>query len=146
VRVSGAALFSLGLALLAAAAVYKALSWPPKAALFPLVMGIPLLVLALAQMLVDLRQPPAAAEGWRRGVVVFAWMALFIALVLIAGFPAAVPVFVFSYLVLESRERWGLALALAAAAWAFFHLLFERLLHFPFDAGLIRDWLQGGGT
>lgn len=145
-RISGGALFSLALAALAAAAVYKALSWPPKAALFPLVMGIPLLVLALAQMVMELRQPQPAAEGWRRSVVVFAWMALFIALVLIAGFPTAVPLFVFAYLVLESRERWGLALALAAAAWGFFHLVFERLLHFPFEAGLIRDWLQGGGS
>jgi hypothetical protein len=142
VRLSVAALFSLGLAALAAFAVYKALSWPPKAALFPLVMGIPLLVLALAQVLADLRQPPQAAEGWRRSLVVFAWMAVFIVLVLLAGFPVAVPVFVFAYLLLESRERFGLALTLAAAAWAFFHLLFERLLHFPFQAGLIGDWFQ----
>ena len=141
-RLSAAALFSLALAALAAFAVYKALSWPPKAALFPLVMGIPLLVLALAQVLVDLRHPPRAAAGWRRSLVVFAWMAVFIVLVLLAGFPVAVPVFVFAYLLLESRERFGLALTLAAAAWGFFHLLFERLLHFPFDAGLIRDWFQ----
>lgn len=141
-RLSGAALFSAGLAALAAFACYQALSWPPKAALFPLVMGIPLLVLALAQLIADLRQAPAADDGWRRGVVVFAWMAVFIVLVLLAGFPIAVPIFVLAYLLLESRERWGLSLALAAAAWGFFHLLFERLLHFPFDAGLIRDWLQ----
>jgi hypothetical protein len=142
VRLSGAALFSLGLAAAAAFACYKALSWPPKAALFPLVMGIPLLVLALAQLIVDVREPRATRDEWRRALVVFAWMGVFIVLVLLAGFPATVPIFVFAYLVLESRERWGLSLALAAAAWGFFHLLFERLLHFPFDAGLIRDWLQ----
>lgn len=145
-RISAAALFSLALAALAAFAVYKALSWPPKAALFPLVMGIPLLVLAVAQLIVDLREPAAAGEGWRRPLIVFAWMVVFIVLVLLAGFPVAVPLFVFAYLLLESGERWGLSLALAAAAWAFFHLLFERLLHFPFDTGLIRDWLTGGGS
>jgi len=53
-----------------------------------------------------------------------------------------VPIFVFSYLVMESRERWGLSIALAAAAWGVFHLLFERLLHFPFETGLITDWFQ----
>ena len=52
-RISGAALFGVALAALAGFAVYKALSWPPKAALFPLVMGIPLLVLALAQVILD---------------------------------------------------------------------------------------------
>jgi hypothetical protein len=144
VRLSGAALFGVGLAVVAAYAVYAALRWPPKAALFPLTMGIPLLVLALAQTLIELRDPPppAAPAARRRTFVVFAWMVTFIVLVLLAGFPIAVPIFVFSYLVMESRERWGLSIALAAAAWGVFHLLFERLLHFPFETGLITDWFQ----
>ena len=143
-RPSGAALFGVGLAVVAAYAVYAALRWPPKAALFPLTMGIPLLVLALAQTVIELRDPPppAAPAARRRTFAVFAWMASFIVLVLLAGFPIAVPIFVFSYLVMESRERWGLSIALAAAAWGVFHLLFERLLHFPFEAGLITDWFQ----
>lgn len=143
-RPSGAALFGVGLAVVAAYAIYAALRWPPKAALFPLTMGIPLLVLALAQTVIELRDPPppAAPAARRRTFAVFAWMASFIVLVLLAGFPIAVPIFVFSYLVMESRERWGLSIALAAAAWGVFHLLFERLLHFPFETGLITDWFQ----
>jgi hypothetical protein len=144
VRINGAALFSVALAAIAAYAVYTALKWPPKAALFPLTMGIPLLVLGLVQTLIALRDAPpreAGSVARRRTLVVFAWMGFFIALVLLVGFPIAVPVFVFSYLALDSRERWILSLALAAAAWGFFHLVFERLLHFPFEAGLL---LQGG--
>ena len=142
-RLSGAAVFSLALAAVAAYAVYAALRWPPKAALFPLTMGIPLLVLALAQTLVELRDPSAGAQpplARRRTLTMFAWMGTFIVLVVLAGFPIAVPLFVFSYLVMESREGVGLSVALAAAAWGVFHLLFERLLHFPFDAGLIGSW------
>lgn len=142
-RVSGAVLFSGGLAAIAAYAVYAALRWPPKAALFPLTMGIPLLVLAVAQTVMALRDASAEPGGGAAppgAAAVFAWMGVFIALVLIAGFPVAVPVFVFSYLVMESRERWGLSLVLAAAAWGAFHLLFERMLHFPFEDGLIRSW------
>jgi hypothetical protein len=145
VRINRAALFSFALATIAAYAVYTALKWPPKAALFPLTMGIPLLVLGLVQTLIDLRDPPppeAGATTRRRTVLVFAWMGSFIALVLLIGFPIAVPLFVFSYLTLESREGWALSAGLAAAAWGFFHLVFERLLHFPFEAGLL---LQGGG-
>ncbi len=143
-RLSGAVFFSAGLAVAAAYALYAALRWPPKAALFPLTMGIPLLVLAIVQVVMDLREPPEAApaDAGRRSLAVFAWMATFIALVLLIGFPAAVPLFVFSYLVLQSRERLGLSVALAAAAWGAFHLLFERVLHFPFEAGLIQDWFQ----
>jgi len=142
VRPSGAALFSLGLAIVAAYAVYAALRWPPKAALFPLVMGIPLLVLALVQTLIDLRDPPAARSGLGRVLSVFGWMGAFIALVFLAGFPIAVPLFVFFYLVVESREKLALSLGLAAAAWGAFHVLFERVLHFPFEAGLVREWFQ----
>jgi hypothetical protein len=107
-------------------------------------MGIPLLVLAFVQTLVDLRQPPAAApaEAGRRAFGVLTWMVIFIALVLLAGFPLAVPVFVFCYLVIASREGWLLSGTLAAAAWGAFHLLFQRLLHFPFEDGLITGWFQ----
>jgi hypothetical protein len=142
---SGGVLFSAGLAVVAAYAVYAALRWPPKAALFPLTMGIPLLVLAVAQVVMELRDaPPAAGPAGerRRAFAVFVWMVIFIALVLLAGFPVAVPIFVFSYLVMESREKLVPSIALAGTAWGAFHLLFVRLLHFPFESGLITEWFQ----
>jgi len=144
-RISGAALFSAALAAAAAYAVLTALRWPSKAALFPLVMGIPLLVLALVQMLIDLRAPGTredAPGAGRAAMAVLAWMAAFIALVLLLGFPLAVPLFIFGYLTIAGRESWVLSLVLASIAWAAFYLLFQRLLHFPFEAGL----LIGGGT
>ena len=141
-RLSGAALFSAALAGVAGFAVYTALRWPPKAALFPLVMGIPLLALAVAQLAVDLRERPAAAPEARRAWGILAWMVAFIVLVLLLGFPLAVPVFVLAYLVTSGRESWLLSVVFAAAAWAAFYLLFQRLLHFPFEDGLITTWLQ----
>jgi hypothetical protein len=144
-RISGAATFSAGLAVVAAYAVLTALRWPPKAALFPLVMGIPLLVLALAQTVMDWRAASPAEippQETRAALGVLAWMAGFIVLVFLLGFPLAVPLFIFGYLTLAGRERWLLSGVLALAAWGAFHLLFETLLHFPFDRG----WLIGGGT
>ena len=144
-RASSAAVFSAGLAAVAAYAVFTALRWPPKAALFPLVMGIPLLVLALAQMVIDLRRPqrPEGPPGaGLTALAILAWMAGFIAVVLLIGFPLAVPLLIFAYLRVAGREPWPLSIALAAAAWGIFHLLFQKLLHFPFEAGL----LIGGGT
>ena len=143
-RISGSAVFSAALAGVAAYAVVTALRWPPKAALFPLVMGIPLLVLALAQMLIEVRgasAPEDAPGGGQAALVVLGWMALFVALVLLLGFQLSVPLFIFGYLVLSGRERWPLSLALAGIAWGLFYLLFEKLLHFPFEAGV----LFGGG-
>lgn len=144
-RISGAAAFSAGLAVVAAYAVLTALRWPPKAALFPLVMGIPLAVLALAQMVMDwrtVRPPEDAPQNTRAALGVLAWMAGFIALVFLLGFPLAVPIFIFGYLTIAGREPWFLSIVLALIAWVAFYLLFQRLLHFPFDPG----WLTGGGT
>lgn len=141
-RISGAAIFSAALAAVAAYAVITALRWPSKAALFPLVMGIPLLVLALVQMVIDARGAPGDAPPSRAAAAnVLSWMAGFIALVFLLGFPLAVPCFICGYLVIEGREPWLLSLALALVAWGAFYLLFQKLLHFPFDAGL----LTGGG-
>jgi hypothetical protein len=142
VRLSGGALFSLGLAAVAAYTVIAAWAWPLKAALFPLVMGIPLLLLSIWQLLLELRvaEPPAPTDR-RRTLATFAWMAAFVVLVLLAGFPIAVPLFVFSYLMVQGSAGWGLSIALTAAAWGFFHVLFERLLRFPFDDGLLGAWL-----
>ena len=150
-------LFSLGLAALAVFAIASASSWPLKARLFPFVTAIPLLVLALVQLFLDLRGeagatdsvasdivlstdvPPAIAR--RRTLLTFAWMVAFVALVYLVGFPLAVPLFVFSYLVLQSAEGVWRSLALAAAAWGFFHGLFERVLRLPFGAGIVQNWL-----
>jgi hypothetical protein len=131
--------------MVAAYAVFAALRWPTKAALFPLTMGIPLLALAIVQTVLELRRPSASgvpAGPERRAYAVFAWMGAFILLVLLCGFPIAVPIFVFLYLVMQSREKPGLSIVLAAAAWGAFYLLFLRLLHFPFEDGLIRSWFQ----
>ena len=156
-RINAASVFSLFLAAVAAYAVVSASSWPFKAALFPLVMGIPLLALALVQLAFDLQGKTDPAEGpamdlapsadvapelaRRRTLLIFAWMAGFIVLVLLVGFPLAVPLFMFSYLMLQSAAGWWRSLALTAAAWGFFYGLFERLLHFPFGSGLVQTWL-----
>jgi hypothetical protein len=138
VRVNGGALFAFGLAFVAAYAVAAAWSWPLKAALFPLVTGVPLLVLALIALALQLRAPePPVIEDRRRTLTTFAWIGAFILLVVLGGFPTAVPVFVFFYLVMQAAAGWVRSIVLSVAAWAFFHVLFERLLRFPFDRGLL---------
>jgi hypothetical protein len=144
VRISGPAIFSLGVAALGGYATFAAAGWPLKAKLFPLVLGIPLCALGLVQLVFELRakqDPSAPPEATRRVAAVFAWMVAFILLVLLAGFPMAVPVFVLAYLIVHRAASIAAALLITAAAWGAFHLLFQRLLHFPFESGLIQDWL-----
>jgi len=156
-RSSGRILFSLALIAIAAYAILSARQWPFKAALFPLATGIPLLALATTQLIVDLLGKAEAASGpaldlefsadvppdvaRRRVQAIFAWIAGFILLVLLLGFPLAVPIFVFAHLSLQSGVGWWLRLTLTAVAWGFFHGLFERLLRLPFESGWVQTWL-----
>ena len=156
-RISGRVVFSLALIAIAVYAILSARQWPVKGALFPLVTGIPLLALATAQLVADLLGKTEAASGpaldlelsadvppdvaRRRVQAIFAWIAGFIVLVFLLGFPLAVPIFVFAYLALQSGVGWWLRLTLTAVAWGFFHGLFERLLRLPFEPGWVQTWL-----
>ena len=106
------------LILVAAAAIYLALEWPFKAALFPLSVSIPLVILAAIQLgqlflgkgeivesaAVDLEfssdVPPEVER--RRVITAFSWIAGFIFCVYLIGFPLTVPLFICCYLRFES--------------------------------------------
>lgn len=153
----GRILFSLILIAVAAYAVHSALRWTFKAALFPLSVSIPLIILAAAQLLLDLFGRAETANGpalelefaadvtpdvaRRRATTIFLWVAGFILLVFLLSFPIAVPLFMLSYLRLQSRVGWWQSIGLTAAAWGFFYIVFERLIRLQFEAGLIQNWL-----
>ena len=130
--------------------IWAASAWPWKAALFPLVIGIPLFAMALAEALwVLFGSTPEPAEGTElaaaspgRAVLVGgAWMLAFFAAIILLGFPIAVPLFVLLYLKLQGGEGWVLSIVITAAVWGVFYGLFDALLHLPFPSGLLLDWL-----
>jgi len=149
---------SLGLALaimaLSAWGIYSALDWPLKSKLFPLVIAIPLFCLATAEALwvilgksaasvasdfkLSEDQEPAVAR--RRTLLAAAWTVGFFLLILLVGFPIAVPVMVFTYLKVQGKEGWIFSAIFTGAVWLFFYGLFELLLHLHFPDG----WLFGG--
>ena len=116
-----------------------------------------LLILAAAQLLLDLFGKAETAGGpaidlelaadvppdvaRRRVIGIFFWVAGFILLVFLLGFPIAVPLFILCYLRLQSHESWWLSLSLTAFAWGFFYGIFERLIHLRFEDGLLQTWL-----
>jgi hypothetical protein len=153
----GRVLFSLFLIVVGAYAAYAAQGWTFKAALFPLSVSIPLIILVTVQLLLEIFGKAETAEGpavdiefaadvpsdvaRRRVVGAFLWIAGFILLVYLVGFPLAVPIFIFSYLSLQSGIGLPLSAALTALAWLFFYGLFQWTLHLPFEEGLIQTWL-----
>ena len=147
----------LGVAVMLAsgAAVLIAMDWPLKARLFPIAIGVPVFCMAAAEILWGLLRPEARLGAMdfrlsdhlppmiavRRTLVAIAWMLGFLAGIVLAGFPIAVPLLVFFYAKLQGREPWGLSLGLALAVWGLFYAVFDRLLHLPFPAGWIQSWL-----
>jgi putative tricarboxylic transport membrane protein len=140
---------ALGVMAVSGYAVVAAWFWPWKAALFPLVIGIPLFVLSAAEAawvlfgktergeVQDFQIARDVPEGdvTRRSATAAAWIVGFFAAIVLFGFPLAVPLFVFLYLKLQANEGWILSAAITAGVWAFFYGLFDRLLHLPFPAG-----------
>jgi hypothetical protein len=149
--------FCLFLVAIGSYAVFAASGWTFKAKLFPLSVSIPLIVLVATELVLQLfgkkettggpaadldftaDVPPEVAR--QRVIGTFLWIAGFILLVYLVGFPVAVPVFIFSYLKLHSRVDWRLSCALTGVTWLFFYSVFQWLLHLRFEEGLIQTWL-----
>lgn len=129
-----------------------------RAALFPMVIGIPTLALALLafgqEVFNTLRRPtgrtdppeitsslePAVMRS--RAVSVVAWTLGFFIAIWLLGFTIAVPVATFLYLKFAAGERWWITIFLALVAWVFFYGLFDYFLHIPFPEGEIFLWLE----
>jgi hypothetical protein len=138
--------------------VYLAKDWRLQARLYPYAIGIPMVILAIIQVILDLKgverkQTDAApvdfqfaqnidpALARQRTINIFSWIFGFFLGIWLLGFVITIPLLVFSYLKLYSGERWGLSIILTAVAWLAFYGLFVRLLHLPFPEGLILTWL-----
>ncbi|MFC1815633.1 tripartite tricarboxylate transporter TctB family protein [Thermodesulfobacteriota bacterium] len=129
-----------------------AIKWPLKTALFPVVISVPVFCMALADLLLNIFETEGSgskqsamdfelSEGvdkalaLRRTLSAFAWIIIFFLLILCFGFIIAVPLFVFSYLKIQAREKWGISIILSCLAWAFLYGLFVKVLDIPFQSG-----------
>jgi hypothetical protein len=122
-----------------------ALGFPAQAQLMPLLIGIPGTVMALVQLIKELRAPaeapPAAAiearDEQRRERKMFLWLGLFLAGVLAFGFLWATPVLIFAFLRFSERESWAVATIGAIGAWLVLYVVFVRLLELFLFEGLL---------
>ena len=144
---------SLAAGCVAGYALYASWSWPFRTALFPRVIALPILFLALIELALSVWSIEREREGHavdfqltdtvepalarKRTIAIIIWMLGFLVLILLVGFPLAVPIFVFVYLRIAGREPWTLTIVLTAISWLFMEGLFNRFLHLPFPEGMI---------
>jgi len=144
--------FTAFMGLVVGGALFIAMHWPVRASIVILFLGSIGVVLALAQLLGDLKalnagvQPAARPtyetaalehEGRWGSLEIWAWLwGLFLAIHLI-GFEAALPLFVFFYCKLYGGG-WLTAILLAGGTWGFLYGVFEEVLHVPWP----EPWLK----
>ena len=145
--------------------VYLAQDWRMQARLYPWAIGIPMLILAIVQVILDLKGVKAKpsddgapstpmdfqftkdvepATAKKRSSVMFSWLFGFFGLIWLLGFPIAIPLMMFAYFKFQGGESWVLSITLTIIAWIFFYGLFVKLLTLPFPEGLIITWLGLG--
>lgn len=160
-KVRPQAIFSIFFVIFFSIFVYEAQDWRMQARLYPWAIGIPMLILAIIQVILDLKgverkQKDDAAPvdfqfaqsidpvvARRRTFNIFGWLFGFFIGIWLLGFTITIPLMVFGYLKIQSGEKWWLSLTLTVIAWFFFWSLFVRLLNLPFPEGLIITWITG---
>lgn len=144
---NGRALTSLAMFAVFAAMTLIALGFPDKARTMPLLVGVPGTLLALAQLVRDLRTVERdAGESTverHRERHMFAWLAIFLAGVLGFGFLVAAPVLVLAFLRIGQRESWTVSLAGGVAVWIVLYAVFTRMLGLFLFEGLLLPYLVG---
>ena len=132
-----------------------------RAALFPMVLGIPCLALALwafgQELFTALQSKSEAANSGeaevalepsvvrRRAFSIVAWILGFFIAIWILGFPLAVPVACFLYFRFAGGEKWSVSIPMSLVAGVIFYGLFDYFLHLPFPEGTFLTWLTFSG-
>ncbi len=142
--------------------VYQAQEWRLQARLYPYAIGIPMIILAFIQVILDWKgverkqkddatpvdfqfsQDVEPALAKRRTINIFSWFIGFFFSVWLLGFSITIPLMVFSYLRIQSKEPWRLSLVLTGVAWFAFWALFVKTLTLPFPDGKVFIWLGIG--
>jgi hypothetical protein len=150
-------LFPVFLVVAFAGALLAAQSFRSQARLFPIVIGIVGLGLAVLALVLEVRRQAggeaAAAttaldtldlvQAQRRTAIIMGWIVGFVVAVWLLGFFVAVPLLSLAYLRLTARERWPVSLAYAAVSGIVFYGLFGIAVRIPFDSGMLTYWLLG---
>ena len=161
-KITAPAIFSFCALIFFCVFVYLAQDWRMQARLYPWAIGIPMLILAIIQVILDLKgikakpssdatpmdyqfsQVTDPALARKRTIIMFSWLVGFFFGIWLLGFPIAIALMMFTYLKFQGRESWVLSIALTVIAWIFFWGLFVKLLTLPFPEGLIVTWLGIG--
>jgi Tripartite tricarboxylate transporter TctB family len=153
--------FIIAVIVLLALALWQSRNFGYRAGLFPWVIGIPTLILALGQFARELYgkkkkkvagleesveiQVDIAPELVRqRTISILLWTVGFFVAIWLLGFSYAVPLTILLYLKVAGNESWLMTASVTFFSWLFYWSLFEKMLNVPFPEGLLIELIKGG--
>ncbi len=141
-------LFTLGVLVVAAYAVYASRDWSLGTGLFPWFVGIPVLALTVIEMILetyrsvrapgtedtdtgDLQVDMSMGMGLvaRRASAFFGWLLGLLFGIIMLGFFISIPLFTLLYLRFQAKEGWLLSSGFSLGAFVFCVSLFHNILH-----------------
>ena len=151
-------LFSLLVLVFFGYLVWEAQEWRLQARLYPLAIGIPMIFLAVINIVQELRgrkkeaasntpvdfqltQTVEPAVAVRRTLNMLSWIVGFLAGIWVLGFSITIAGMTFGFLKIQNKEGWRMSLVLTASAWLVYYVVFERTLLLPFPEGQVFRWL-----
>jgi TctA family transporter len=148
--------FTGGLIVIFAWALWESKSFGFRAGLFPWAIGYPVLALTIFQFIlelmgkgrgggleseVEIELPKEVVR--RRAAGILGWIFGFYLLIWLIGFSYAVPITTFFYLKLSGKEKWPITILFTAVTWGFFYGVFDYALRIPFPEGLLISLIKG---
>lgn len=141
--------FTSLLVIMTAVFLYTAEGWNDMTALFPRVVGFPMLVVLIVILAADVKKSRRVDKAGEaddhlyfkttniRMARYFSWLIGFVAIIWAVGVNYAIPVYVFSYMKIEGRYGWLKCGVYAFAATAFVIILFERIFRVGWPEGAL---------
>ncbi len=156
-KINGRVIVLLCFLLISIGVMISALRWPPKAFLFPIIMGSLVFSMTAAELFftlfkkggeapeaIDLKLSSTGLDKVlrrRRILSIFLWMIGLLFLILLLGFPITIALFTFLYLKFAGKERWVFSLIMTAIIWGSFYILFIWFSGVQFPESWLQKWL-----
>ena len=144
IQVRGSFVLAAVLTAVTAVLLIASLTLHTTAAIVPLVVAVPTVLILIEQLVREVRRPEIAAGASlpRRERVTLGWMLGLLALIWAIGIVIALPLYLLLYLRVQSRERWTVAITMAAVTWCVLFAGLGLLLGVQPPAGAVWNWLS----
>ncbi len=134
-------LFTALVLVVVSTALYESRNFPYLGAIFPMAATIPAILMALSQIVMELRAAPIASDVESKAKIMmalgyFTSLVLFLLLILLFGFGIAAALFTFAFLYGWVKMRWSYALIYTGSIVAVAELM-SRLLNLYWPLGIV---------